>query len=88
VLDDFMAQVERVDRQVSALPGCRQHLVLMQLDPTLSARDCIQVMTIVEWADAQALQAAKAHLQRHYAREGFNPQAFMQALGVRAVMGH
>lgn len=63
VLDDFMAQVQRVDRQLSALPGCRQHLVLMQLDAAVAARDCIQVMTLVEWADAQALEAAKAHLQ-------------------------
>lgn len=87
VLDDFMAQVQRVDHQVSALPGCRQHLVLMQLDAVTPARDCIKVMTIVEWADAQALQAAKAHLQQQYAREGFSPQAFMNALGVRAEMG-
>lgn len=87
VLDDFMAQVQRVDRQLSALPGCRQHLVLMQLDVAVAARDCIQVMTLVEWADAQALEAAKAHLQQQHARAGFSPEAFMKALGVRAEKG-
>lgn len=87
VLDDFMAQVQRVDRSVAALPGCRRHLVLLRMDGLERADEAVEVMTIVEWADAAALQAAKAAMQQRYEREGFRPAAYLQALGVRADMG-
>jgi quinol monooxygenase YgiN len=85
VLDDFMAQIQQIDRRIAAMPGCLRHLVLLQLDAP-DAQE-VAVMTIVEWADAAALHAAKALMQQRYAQEGFKPAAFMQALGVRADMG-
>ncbi|HEX2012916.1 MAG TPA: antibiotic biosynthesis monooxygenase [Roseateles sp.] len=87
MLDDFMAQIQRVDRIVAALPGCLRHLVLVQLDGQGRNDDAVEVMTIVEWSDAQALRAAKEQMQRRYASAGFHPAAFMQALGVKADLG-
>lgn len=83
-LDGFLAQVQRVDALLSVLPGCRQNLVLIQQD---SEGEDFQVLTLVEWASAQALADAKAHMQQCYAREGFHPAGFMQQLGVRADLG-
>jgi quinol monooxygenase YgiN len=85
VLDEFMVQIQRIDRAVAIQPGCLRHQVLMQIEEPGGAD--VAVMTIVEWADAAALHAAKALMQQRYAQEGFKPAAFMQALGVRADMG-
>jgi hypothetical protein len=45
------------------------------------------LVTFVEWASAEAMAAARAFMQGKYAEEGFDPQAFMQRLGVRADLG-
>ena len=45
------------------------------------------VVTPVEWASAQSMAAAKAFMQRKYAEEGFDPQAFMQRLEIQANFG-
>ncbi|HET7793399.1 MAG TPA: antibiotic biosynthesis monooxygenase [Rhizobacter sp.] len=82
-LQRFMERVHHVDRALAALPGCRQNLVLVQ--PGEGAE--YKVATLVEWADQAAVDAARAHMQRQYAAEGFDPPAFMRQLGVRADMG-
>ncbi|QPF75690.1 antibiotic biosynthesis monooxygenase [Roseateles sp. DAIF2] len=87
MLEDFMAQIQRIDRTIAALPGCLRHLVLLQLDGRGRDDHSVEVMTLVEWADAAALQAAKRHLQQRHAGEGFSLAAFLQALGVRAEAG-
>lgn len=79
----FSAQLHRVNAMVGALPGCRQNRVLMRSDEAGGFR----LMTVAEWADAEAFAAARAAMQRHYASEGFDPAAFMKGLGVRADMG-
>jgi heme-degrading monooxygenase HmoA len=79
----FMEQVQRVDQALSTLPGCRQNLVLTQAGGSGE----LDVVTLVEWASAKAMAAAKAFMQGKYAEEGFDPQAFMQRLGVRADLG-
>ena len=45
------------------------------------------MVTVVEWASAQAIVAAQALVQKKYAEEGFDPKSFMQRLGVRADFG-
>lgn len=79
----FMAQVQRVDQALSTLPGCRQNLVLTQV----GGDGELHVVTLVEWASAESMAAAKAFMQKKYAEAGFDPQAFMQRLGVRADLG-
>ncbi len=80
VLEPFMARVRLTQRLLDERPGCRQNLVLLGAPDGES----IGVVTIVEWASADAMNAAKAIMQAHYAREGFDPAAFIQALGIRA----
>lgn len=82
-LPTLMERVHRSQRMLSAVPGCQQNLVLTQ---TGAAGEC-NVMTIVEWESADALNAAKAVVQQKYAEEGFDPASFMQSLGVRMDAG-
>ena len=82
-LPTFMEQVQRVDRMLGSQPGCLQSLVLTQAGEAGE----FNVLTLVEWADAQAVAAAKAVMQEKYAQEGFDPSAFMRQLGVRADFG-
>lgn len=82
-LPGFIERVHRIDRMLGAMPGCRQNLVLTQ---TGGAGE-FNVVTLVEWASAQAMAAAQAVVQKNYADEGFDPASFMRALGVRADMG-
>lgn len=83
-LEGFLQQVQRVDAELGALPGCAQNLVLIQ---QAEVGEDFQIVTLVEWASAQALRDAKALMQQRYAAQGFDPAAFMQQLGVRADLG-
>jgi len=83
-LPAFMSRVHRIDRMLAAMPGCLQHLVLEQSG---GPDDLRVVMTLVEWADVAAMAVARAAVQEEYAREGFDPPAFMRALGVQAEFG-
>ncbi|SMC29237.1 hypothetical protein SAMN02745857_03710 [Andreprevotia lacus DSM 23236] len=79
----FSARVHRIDRMVRELPGCKRNLVLTQALENGNVR----VLTLVEWADEATLHHAKAQIQQRYAAEGFDPQAFMNELGVEAEFG-
>lgn len=79
-LPAFMARVQRIRRLLDTLPGCTQNLVLTQT----AGPGEFNVVTVVEWASSQVLSEAKSTVDAHYAREGFDPHAFMQGLGVRA----
>ena len=79
----FAERVRLIDQAVSEMPGCQQHLVLTQALADGSTR----VISLVEWANAAVMADAKTTMQQRYAAEGFNPQAFLQALGVRAEFG-
>lgn len=78
-LSAFLERVHNVDRLLARQPGCRQNLVLTQTEGPGE----FNVVTIVEWASAEAMARAKATMQAQYASEGFDPPAFMKGLGVR-----
>ncbi|MGM9486918.1 antibiotic biosynthesis monooxygenase [Ideonella sp. YS5] len=78
-LSAFLARVHNVDRLLARQPSCRQNLVLTQTEGPGE----FNVVTIVEWASAEAMARAKATMRAHYASEGFDPPAFMKSLGVR-----
>ncbi|WP_349742438.1 antibiotic biosynthesis monooxygenase [Roseateles cavernae] len=84
-LSSFLKQIERIDAELSTLPGCEQHLVLIQ-EPDVAA-EVFHVMTLVEWTSPAHLIAAKTHMRQRYRRDGFEPAAFIQELGVRADLG-
>lgn len=78
-MDAFLARVRRTHRSLGDLPGCLQNLVLQEA----GGPGEFNIVTIVQWADAQAAANAKATMQARFAQEDFDAQAFMQALGVR-----
>ena len=81
-LEPFMARLRVTQRLLDEREGCRQNLVLAGAPEG----DTIGVVTIVEWASGDAMRAARLAMQAHYAREGFDPAAFIQQLGIRADM--
>ena len=83
VLESFMARLRITQRLLDECEGCRQNLVLLGA----VEGDSVGVVTIVEWASGPAMEAAKATMHAHYAREGFEPAAFIRQLGVRADIG-
>ena len=82
-LAPFMARLRVTQRLLDEREGCRQNLVLVDS----AEADTVGVVTIVEWAGGEAMAAAKDAMRAHYLREGFDPGAFMQELGVRAELG-
>ncbi|GHD63653.1 MULTISPECIES: antibiotic biosynthesis monooxygenase [Jeongeupia] len=77
----FLARVEQTNRLLALQPGHRLQRVLTR------AGNPHQVVTVIEWADAAALTAAKRVVEQHYAETGFDAAAFMQQLGIHADMG-
>ncbi|MBI3778996.1 MAG: antibiotic biosynthesis monooxygenase [Gammaproteobacteria bacterium] len=82
-LPAFIERVHRIQRMLGTMPGCQQNLVLTQTGGSGE----FNVVTVVEWENAEAMVAAKKLVQKKYAEEGFDPTTFMQKLGVRADMG-
>lgn len=81
--ETFMRRVQRIQSLIDPLPGCRQNLVLTQPHDT----GVLRVMTVVEWENTAAMDAARAYVQRQYAQEGFDPPDFMRQMGVEADLG-
>ncbi|GGP22696.1 antibiotic biosynthesis monooxygenase [Silvimonas iriomotensis] len=82
-LPAFMKQAHRIDALLHEMPGCDHHLVLTRKQDIDSTR----VLTLVQWHNQAGMAAAKALVQQIYASEGFEPQAFIQKLGVTADFG-
>jgi heme-degrading monooxygenase HmoA len=80
----FMERLRRIQGILNDLPGCRQNLVLTETDGSSSD---FNVVTVVEWASAEAARAARPVVQQKYAAEVFDPQAFMAGLGIRGDIG-
>jgi heme-degrading monooxygenase HmoA len=83
-MPDFLPRLHRIDGLLAGQPGCLRHFVLVASDASAE----FNVLTLVEWADPQAMAAARSAVQSQYAKEGFDPAAFMRQLGVRADMGN
>ena len=64
------------------LDGCLYNRVAVAVDGP-----SIKVATVVEWRDAEALQAAKAAVSAVYAKSGDNPARFLADHGIRAEYG-
>lgn len=79
----FTEALHRIQQILGTQPGCLQNLVLTR-DGEPGG---FNVVTLVEWASADHLAAARAAVQKRYAEEGFSPAALMEQLGVAADMG-
>lgn len=79
----FIAQMQRVQQTLRTLPGCLRAHVLNQ---TGGAGE-FNVVTLVEWANAEAVAAAAVSVKKKFADEGFDPVAFTKNAGVRSDLG-
>lgn len=79
----FTQALHHIQQILGTQPGCRQNLVLTREGEPGE----FNVVTLVEWACADDMTAAKAAVQTQYAEEGFNPAVLMRQLGVTADMG-
>lgn len=79
----FIAQMQRVQQTLRTLPGCLRAHVLNQ---TGGAGE-FNVVTLVEWANAEAVAAAAVSVKKKFADEGFDPVAFTKNASVRSDLG-
>lgn len=79
----FIAQMQRVQQTLRTLPGCLRAHVLNQ---TGGAGE-FNVVTLVEWANAEAVASAAVFVKQKFAEEGFDPVAFTKNAGVRSDLG-
>lgn len=82
-LSVFVERIHHVQRMLGDLPGCLQKHVLTQTGDSSE----FDVVTVVEWASADAVAAAQTVVQKQLASEGFDLQAFRKKLGVRGDSG-
>ncbi|MBS0535928.1 MAG: antibiotic biosynthesis monooxygenase [Proteobacteria bacterium] len=82
--DEFMARVAMIKEMLQAMPGCRQNLVLAQV----AGPGAFNVVTFVEWQDAEALENARATVTARYQEMNFNPQDLIARLGITADMAN
>jgi hypothetical protein len=82
-LPEFIERLHVIQRTLGAIPGCQQNLVLTQT----GGPGEFNVVTIVEWANKDAVLSAIAVVEKKYAEEGFNPAEFVQKLRVRPDLG-
>lgn len=66
------------------IEGCRQNLVLEQ--PSIEGMATF--VTFVEWQNEEVFLEAKARIADEYRKAAFDPQAFLQQIGAKAVMAN
>jgi quinol monooxygenase YgiN len=77
-LDEFVAQMKRLQHTLRALPGCENACVLTQV----AGPGRFNVLTWVEWKDPASVAHATAVMQKKFADENFDPKAFTERLQV------
>lgn len=82
--EKFVERLRTIQALLDGLEGCLQNLVLEQI----SGPGTFNFVTIVEWASPEAMENARKIAAAEYARTNFDPQAFMQQLGITADMGN
>lgn len=79
----FIAQMQRIQSTLRTLPGCLRAHVLDQTGGTGE----FNVLTLVEWANEEAVASAIAVVKKKFADEGFDPAVFTRNAGVRSDLG-
>lgn len=81
--DEFLARLRIIDRLLGAIDGCESHRIF---ERRAGGGDAA-IVTVAQWRDEAAIGKAQATVAAEYARTGFDPRAFMTALGVRGDLG-
>ena len=77
----FTDRLAIIHRHFDTLDGCLYNRVVVS-----PGQEEVKVATVVEWRDAAAMAGAKAAVSKIYAKEDFDPQAFMAGLGITSEM--
>ena len=80
--EEFLSRVRTSNEVLRSLPGFVEDCFFEQRD---SAGDS-KIVTIAIWQNQQAFTAAKAIVQEHYKKIGFNPGEIIKRLGIEAEM--
>ncbi|WNZ26788.1 antibiotic biosynthesis monooxygenase [Leptolyngbya sp. NK1-12] len=82
--EEFLTQVKKTHQLLKAQPGFIQDFLLEQPADT----EEFNVITIVEWRDAKAIEDARAAVMTMHKNTGFNPQEMFARLGIKADLGN
>lgn len=80
VRETFLEGVRSIHQLIGAQPGCVQSHVLEQV----GGPGEFNFVTIVEWADAQRMEAARRVITAHQEQAGIDVEAFRARYGIRA----
>jgi heme-degrading monooxygenase HmoA len=81
--EEFLTKVKGTHQLLRAQPGFIQDFLLEQ---PLSD-EVIQVATLVEWQNQQAIDNARVAVMDMHKQSGFNAQELIARLGIKAEMG-
>ncbi|WP_034299382.1 antibiotic biosynthesis monooxygenase [Herbaspirillum sp. RV1423] len=82
-LDIFSRQLAYVHGIFSDLPGLLQQYILTQAGGAAE----FNVVTFLEWENADAMAAAHEVVQKTFAADGFDPKKMVDELGIRTDQG-
>lgn len=78
--EEFLAKIRQTHELLRQQPGFIRDAILEQI----SGPGKYNIVTVAEWKDQQAIDAARAVVMRAHAESGFSPQETMQRLGIEA----
>lgn len=80
--EEFLTRVRTSNEILRSLPGFVEDCFLEQRDATGDSK----IITIAIWENQQVFTNAKATVQEHYKKIGFNPGEIIKRLGIDADM--
>jgi len=80
--EEFLSRVRTSNEVLRSLPGFVEDSFFEQCDAVGGSK----IVTIAIWENHQAFTYAKATVQEHYRKIGFNPAEIINRLGIEAEM--
>lgn len=78
--DEFLARIRETHELLRRQPGFIRDAILEQV----AGPGKFNIVTIAEWQDQAAIDAARDAVRRAHAQRGFSPQETMKRLGIEA----
>ncbi|MGR6430247.1 antibiotic biosynthesis monooxygenase family protein [Rhizobium sp. PAMB 3174] len=78
--DEFLVNVQRMDRILNQMEGCLGHRILEQV----SGPGEFNIVTIAEWESEAALSKARETMAEAQAAMNFDPKELIARLSIRA----
>lgn len=80
--EEFLSLIRTSNEVLHSLQGFVEDFSFEQVDVTSVSK----IVTIAVWENQQSFTSAKASVQEHYKKIGFNPGEIIKRLGVEAEM--